>query len=287
MLAVGAEEKKKLYILGGLLAALGVVAVVLFNPFGGKQNSTPAAPPPEPGGAPKEPPKEAPKAPAPPGPAGAPAPAAAPAEGGGGGATASAAAAPQINPIRTREDPFQPFYTTPLLPTPTPVPLPPISIAPPSVSPMSLPSPGMQANSMPRTALISLPAPVIHRRSGPASGAVMPPPRPTGEIGVIPRSPNKRLSGVIIGDGVRALLEYPSGEETVTRVVQPGDEVDGIKILNIERFVEGGRTITRMYVMEDNRESYVDLRAAPQQTTAAGGAEGGGPTRGGRPPGPP
>ena len=102
------------------------------------------------------------------------------------------------------------------------------------------------------------------------------------------RSANKRLSGVIIGDSVRALLEITVGdaaaggghgqdggadggaaETTVVRVVQPGDEVDGIKILRIERVYEGGRQITRMFVREGNEERFVDLRPSPTPPVAA------------------
>jgi hypothetical protein len=54
--------------------------------------------------------------------------------------------------------------------------------------------------------------------------------------------------------------------------VQPGDEVDGITVLNIQRFNDGTRTITRMIIRENGEERSVDLRAAP--TGGAGGAGG-------------
>jgi hypothetical protein len=89
------------------------------------------------------------------------------------------------------------------------------------------------------------------------------------------------LSGVIIGDSVRALLEISQGDNngtgmnTVTRIVQPGDEVDGIRVLRIERTTEGGRPVTRMYIRENGVESFVDLRPAPKAAGQGAGAPGG------------
>jgi hypothetical protein len=103
--------------------------------------------------------------------------------------------------------------------------------------------------------------------SGPPNGSLSG--APTG----IARSSNKRLSGIIIGDGVRALLEIGSGEEKVTRIVQPGDEVDGILVVRIERSTEGGRTTTRMVIREGNEERYVDLQPSTEAKTPAGGAD--------------
>lgn len=72
------------------------------------------------------------------------------------------------------------------------------------------------------------------------------------------------------------------GAQVITRVVQPGDEVDGIKILRINREFENGRPVTRMYIREGDQERYVDLRPAP--APPAGGGEGfeGGSPGGGR-----
>lgn len=81
---------------------------------------------------------------------------------------------------------------------------------------------------------------------------------------------DKRLAGVIIGDGVRALLELPSGDQ---RVVQPGDEVEGIRVLNIERFRQGDRTVSRMLIRDtDGSQKYVELKASPNPP--GGGGEG-------------
>jgi hypothetical protein len=95
-------------------------------------------------------------------------------------------------------------------------------------------------------------------------------------VGEVGPAYNKRLSGVIIGDGVRALLEINKGDTIVTRVVQPGDEVDGILVLSIQRVTVGNQTITRMLVRENGEEKYVDLKPSDVKTTQPnGGAPGG------------
>jgi hypothetical protein len=92
-----------------------------------------------------------------------------------------------------------------------------------------------------------------------------------GGSGVPSPSTDKRLSGVIIADGVRALLEIQGPDGPITRVVQPGDEVDGITVLSIQRYNDGTKTVTRMLIRENGEERTVDLRAAPQLTTTPGG----------------
>lgn len=139
-------------------------------------------------------------------------------------------------------------------------------------------------------------------------------PGPRFAIGVAPRgqvdattaarSPNKRLAGVIIGDGVSALLEITVGDtssgeggsggsggsgsggsgsgesgasaQVITRVVQPGDDVDGIKILKINREFDNGRPVTRMYIRENGQDRYIDLRPSPTPPTTGGFGEGSG-----------
>lgn len=91
-------------------------------------------------------------------------------------------------------------------------------------------------------------------------------------------SPNKRISGVIIGDSVRALLEI---EGQPARIVQPGDEIDGIRILRIERITQAGRPVTRLIIRENGEERSVVLKSAPRD--AAGGGVGGIGRPGGRP----
>ena len=86
---------------------------------------------------------------------------------------------------------------------------------------------------------------------------------------------NKRLSGVVIGNGVRAILEISGGATPKTYVVQPGDVVEGITVLSISRFNEGGNQVTRMLIRENGGERYVDLKPGPPRTAA--GAEGGAP----------
>jgi hypothetical protein len=110
--------------------------------------------------------------------------------------------------------------------------------------------------------------PQYRPRTAPRLG---PPQMAQGENGgAATRSPNKRIAGVIIGDSVRALIEISEADQTITRVVQPGDEVEGIKILRIERITENDTLVTRMTVLENGQERYFDLRPSPNQ--AAGGA---------------
>lgn len=309
-MALGPEEKKKVYVLLGLFGLLGgVVAVV--DPFGFRSSSSTsdlAIPTPIGGespapGAAANATNTAPAAGQPA--AGQPAnggaaagqPAGAPAAGsvaGGAGATgapktilASTRALPApgvgLQLANARPDPFQPFYRKPppvLPPPPPPVVLPPLSIpraddgnlAP--FDPRGSRLPGISGagnGSVSRLALANLP-PV--RISSVQGGSVtpriaQPPALSTGGSALASPSGNKRLSGVIIGDSVRALLEITDADGTTTRVVQPGDEVSGIQILRIERTTENGRTQTRMYIREDGEERYVDLRASPNPPAAA------------------
>lgn len=287
-MAIGAEEKKKLFVLGGLLAAIMVVVVVLYVPKGGSTSddtggATPA------GKDEKTPPKTE-GAPPAAGAAGAPGAAASGEAGGTGGTGAgNISAASLVSVSNFRNDPFEPVPLPPPLPTPPPPPPPPgpVNIQPPRVvlsgpgdSDVNLPpfSPNGSSSTFGRssaTILRDLP-PVQIRRAQLTSNAprVIVPPGGQGSSSA-GRSPGKRLSGVIIGDSVRAILEISDGETTVSRNVQPGDEVDGIRILRIERITEGGRPVTRMFIRENGEERFVDLRPAPQQT-GEGGAAGGG-----------
>lgn len=265
----GDKEKKNLMILGGLLVAIAVVVMVLYNPFGGggsdvedSASPTPApasgasAPEPSPGGGPG----------AAPGDAAAPAPSTPAAAGG-----ITAASLVSLGDYRT--DPFEQFVLPQPPPPPPPVPIPaPVEIMPPASGGYEVGLPPMGVGNKRDNILVSLP-PITPRRVVTAPTAprsfVLP---GSGGSGSIFRAQNKRLSGVIIGDSVRALLEVKVGDKTTTRVVQPGDEVDGIRILRLERVVEAGQTVTRLVVRENNQEQYVELRPAPQQQQ--GGAEG-------------
>lgn len=287
-LAIGADDKKKIYVLGGLLAAIGVVVVVLYVPRGGsKTKPTPAATPT---------PTTVAQTPATPGADGAPA--------GASAAPGSINAASLVSIESFRNDPFAPFARPPLprLPAPRPKPAPPapprpvvilppdqVEILPPGQSDsgggyssggMGLPPMdviGGRSTSSSRRALVDLPPVTLPTRSN-----IPRTPGPPGgqSAGGISASPNKRISGVIIGDSVRALLEITDGDIITTRIVQPGDEVDGIRILRIERITEGGRSITRMIIRENGEERSVDLKAAPKDATVAGiGGVGGLPGR--------
>lgn len=262
-LAIGDGEKKNLMILGGLLGLLAIVVLVLYNPFsgGGSGEEEPAPPTPA---------------------AGAPVPD--PAAGAGGvaaaGATPAAAPAGSISAASLaslgdyRVDPFERFALP--MPTPPPPPVeipPPVDILPPSaVGPGGIGLPPMSVGNSRSNILVDLP-PISPRRVVTAPTAprsfVLPGTQGTGGGSVL-RSQNKRLSGVVIGDSVRALLEVTVGDKVTTRVVQPGDEVDGITILRLERVVEAGQTVTRLVVRENNQEQYVELRPAPQQQQQGG-----------------
>jgi hypothetical protein len=306
MVAIGADEKQKLYILLGLAGVLGLLVIFVIKPFGGgaptdatlstaptatapvSQN---AVPPSTPGGAPG-------------GTEGAPAAAPAPA--------VTAGMTPQlIAAEKFRPDPFTPYYTgviaAPPLPPP-PTPAPPVPIPPPPV-PIPPPDEGTGGGVAP--------APLIpgwngggggdgtggvsgRRLSGSNLRVNLPPvtipqfaarttPRvvtPGGRVGSAPtltattRSPNKRIAGIIIGNSVRAVIEINDGTTTTTRIVQPGDELEDLKmkILRIERITENNATVTRMTVLEDGQERYFDLRPSPNpiQSTLPGGGPGGG-----------
>lgn len=283
--AIGADDKKKMYVLGGLLAAIGVVVVVLYVPRGkSKTATTPAATPT---------PMTVVKAPATPGENSAPASASA--------APGSINAASLVSIESFRNDPFAPFARPPLpvLPTPRPAPTPPppVIILPPDQVEILPPGQSDSGGGYPSGGIGLPPMDVIGGRSTPSSRRALvdlPPvtlptrsniprtPGPPGgqSAGGISASPNKRISGVIIGDSVRALLEITDGDIITTRIVQPGDEVDGIRILRIERVTEGGRSVTRMIIRENGEERSVDLKAAPTAATGAGvGGVGGLPGR--------
>lgn len=281
--AVGADEKKKLMFLGGLLAAIVVVVVVLYLPKG-KKTTTPPIPPapaagPEMAGAP---------------PGGLP--------GAGASMPKPVAAAPGGISVASlvsvegyRPDPFSNPLPPPPLPIPPPPPPKPVVLAP----PLDIAPPGGVGSepgiSLPPATLRTLGAQpisnlplIIPRRVAiaPTAPRLYAPPGGQSDGGGILTSQNKRLSGVIIGDSVRALLEISNGDgmPPTTRVVQPGDEVDGIRILRLERVSEGGRTVTRLIVRENNQEQYVELRPAPQQQNSGEGGLGlGGPSMPGMP----
>ena len=192
---------------------------------------------------------------------------------------------------RHRRDPFQPFVIVsdlpiPEPPPPAPTPRPPVPIPlPPADVSFSVPQPGGRTIDSIDQQPLNLPSVSIPRLNASVRSPrdPFPPPRAagaTGGSGEVQPSFDKRLSGVVISNGVRALLEITGGVEPKTYVVQPGDTVEGITILNIQRFSEGTRTITRMQVREGGQERYIDLKAGA--TRALGGA-GGLPGAGGFP----
>ena len=264
-LAIGADEKKKLYILGGLLAAIGVVVVVLYLPKGSKTARTPTATP--------TPAITVAQMPTTPG-AGA-------TGSGASGAVASAApgtvnAASLVSVSSFRDDPFAPF-ARPLLPALPPIKQPgPVEIPSPQqvdIMPDTdhgtggvLPPMGVGNGTASRRPLADMPPITIPTRANVPS--VPSPPSGGQSSSGVAESPNKRVSGVIIGDSVRALIEISDGDTKTTRIVQPGDEIDGIRILRIERASQAGRTVTRVIIRENGEERSIVLKPAPKEAAA-------------------
>jgi hypothetical protein len=268
-MAIGADDKKKLLVLGGFGIVLLLVIVFLFV-F--RKGSTPATtaeniPMMPPGG---------PGLPNGPG-GGQPMDTSAPAGGGGGGNVTAVSLASLSG---SRGDPFTPEYVIPPPPPPPPVPLPmPEALPTPQPNyPAGLP-PAFIAANKPSTVLMGLPPIEIPRM---AHGATKPQqfeaPKQAGGSPLATPSFNKRLSGVIIGDSVHALLEISNASGTQTYVVQPGDTIAGIRILGIQRVEVGGRTVPRMLISENGEQKYVELRSAfnPQTDQQPGGGEPGG-----------
>ena len=194
-----------------------------------------------------------------------------------------------------RRDPFQPFFIIPTpspplpppppVPTPTPIPRP---VQIPQIDPVDIPRPGggfggaapgfavpgINGSGASEGPLI-LPVVVIPRLNSTklAPTNAFPPPRSSSGDGSGTASPSfdKRLSGVVIGNGVRAILEISGGLVPKTYVVQPGDVVEGITILNIRRYNESGTQVTRMLIRENGGERTVDLKPGPPRTSLGGG----------------
>ncbi|HEX8833858.1 MAG TPA: hypothetical protein VF719_06640, partial [Abditibacteriaceae bacterium] len=277
MVALGADDKKKIYVLLGLAGLLGVVLVIV-KPFGGGSGSggttvpaasnTTAAETGKPagtseGGAGSDGASTD----------GAPAGDAAAASSAGTPVAGGAPGAQLIAVERFRPDPFKPYYTPVIQPPPAPPPPPripdPLDIPRPGgngngdggLAPLSIVSARSFGGESSSGALVGLPPvgiPQYRPRTAPSVG---PPPVVSSEGGGrnALRSPNKRVAGVIIGDSVRALIELSDGTQTITRVVQPGDEVEGIRILRIERVTENDTLVTRMTVLENGQERFFDL----------------------------
>ncbi len=304
-MAMGPEDKKKVYAFGGLAGLLGIVGLIVWHPWAGSgtadtaaSTSTPStltASAPGAGALPGSPPSAA--------------------AGSGGlsgagspgseGTAGAGGAAPQLVAVAAeqfRDDPFVPFYTvppTPLPPLPTPrprataTPIPPVLILPipgetRSEAATELPSiPGGNTRS---TVLAGLPSARISRLvNAPTAPRVQAPPVSPGGTdasGNLERSPNKRLAGVAIGDSVRALLEVQdaSSGEFRTYIVQPGQRIDAenLQVLRIERTTEGGQTRVRMIVRENGQIRVIDLREGqrPDIVTAGAGAGGEGSAAG-------
>jgi len=192
---------------------------------------------------------------------------------------------------KARVDPFEPvlLYPPALPPLPPAPPAPRIKPTPP---PVTLPSPSdfsgnrVVTISDPRVqAEVSQPlglgSPTIKRTSDGAPRDAFPPARTSGVAGeggagAPQASYDKRLAGVIIGDGVHALLEITANGQVTTQVVQPGDEVNGVRVLSIERFRDGERTVTRMLVRDTNgTQQYVELKPSAQPPAGGVGGPGG------------
>lgn len=258
-MAIDADDKKKLIALGGLAAVVLLILIYLF--FFRGDSSTDVAE------APLTPPPGMPGGPGMPGDPGMPgeAPSEAPAASAGGTVTAVSLAS--LGEHRT--DPFTPQYILPPSPPPPPLQLPrPEALPTPSGGyaglPPAYPIGGYPATgNNPSTVMVGLPPIIIPRiKTVPTSPQEFEAPKIAGSSPLASPSSNKRLSGVIIGDSVHALLEVSNASGTETYVVQPGDTVAGIMILGIRRVEMGGKTVPRMLIRENGQERYVDLRAS-------------------------
>lgn len=264
MSKIGDDDKKKLIALGGLVVVLVLVMLYLFVFRKGSSTTTTAESVPPPG------------VPVNPGDPGAEQPAAAPAPALAGGAGGNITAVSLASLSGSRDDFFTPEYVIPPPPPPPPVPLPmPEALPSPQPSyPAGLP-PAIVAANKPSTVMVGLP-PITIRRLGriPSKPQQFQAPKHVGGTQLATPSFNKRLSGVIIGDSVHALLEVSNASGTQTYVVQPGDTVVGIRILGIQRVQVGGKTVPRMLISENGEEKYVELRSAfnPQTDQQPGGA---------------
>jgi hypothetical protein len=267
-LAIGADDKKKLVALGGLVV---VVILVMLYLFVFRKGTSPATTTQIPNSPSLQGPMDAAGAPGAPAAADASAPA-----GGGAGGNVTAVSLASLSGPRT--DPFTPQYIVPPPPPPPPVSLP---MPEPLPSPQAnyavgLP-PAYVAGNNPSTALVGLPPIMIPRlEHAPSKPQQFQAPKQVGGTPLATPSFNKRLSGVIIGDSVHALLEISNASGTQTYVVQPGDTVAGIRILGIQRVEVGGRTVPRMLINENGEEKYVELRPAfnPQTDQQPGGGMG-------------
>jgi len=247
MSKISEDDKKKLVALGGLVVLL---ALVMFFLFRSRKTSTTTA---------ETPPASVmpPDAPGMPGAADTNAPA-----GGGAGGNVTAVSLASLS--GPRADPFTPEYIIPPPPPPPPVPLPmPEALPSPQPNyPAGLPPAFIAANN-PSTVLQGLPPITIPRMAHlPTKPQQFQAPKQAGGTQLATPSFNKRLSGVIIGDSVHALLEVSNASGTQTYVVQPGDTIAGIRILGIQRVEVGGKTVPRMLISENGEEKYVELRPA-------------------------
>lgn len=293
-----AEDKKKLYLLGGLAGTLGVLGVVfvILPLFRGAPaddgevsnavnmatanvpRATSTSTPPPNGLTMGRPVSTS---------------AASSSSGGGssaGGSSADQIFAPQLIGVgRPRTDPFAPEEVVPAL-APTPVPTPRVEVrvtmeplAPLVLNPytptyesttVSLPSgvgPSVATGvngtgsadsrilqTLPPAMIFGATARIAPRSLPNIGGLTVAAP---GAQANIVNADDKRVAGVIIGDSIRALIEYQENGQTVSRVVQPGDNVGGMEILSIGRVSEGGQQLVRVTVRENGQEKYFDLKS--------------------------
>lgn len=272
-ITLSADDKKKAYLLGAVLGVLGLVGIVVFvKPFGGSNNAdtanvvatNTASMQPTPGGNIVSPPGV---------------------NRTKFGATTTAVSTtqtagsvpltPQIPGIgRTRNDPFQPEIIPALPPAllprrrvlvPVPVSLPRYNNPADGfgLPPASVSSDGPSA--LQRTLFLP-PATIFGgtQRTAPPDDLRFPGGLDVGAPGADTQatsSTGKRVAGVILGDSIRALIEYQENGQTVSKVVQPGDEVGGMKILSIQRVKVGDAYMVRVTVRENGQEEFFELGA--------------------------
>jgi len=107
-----------------------------------------------------------------------------------------------------------------------------------------------------------------------------PPPRFANAIPPVVESRELRLSGILLNGSLYVILEILSTDGTSLPrgyVVKPGDEVEGIRVMKIERYRENDQLVTRATVRTpDRQEKHVYLRAGAPDPAAQGGDPSGG-----------
>lgn len=255
------EKKKQAAVLGGLVGAFLLIQVIL-DPFGIIRGSGGEVAPPTPAGGTAPDPNAV--------PAGMPTP---PTDDSGApGGTMGAGPAPDGSTGAPAPE-ATPQPTGPKESGPSQLPTRPDPMAPlnPPLSLVSAQQPwtGATIGGIP---------PLSY--SGVMPRVISPPPPPVfaGTRPPVVESRELRLSGILLNGSLYVILEIlPLDGNSLPRgyVVKPGDEVEGVRVVKIERYREKDELITRALVRTAGEERHVYLRPGPPPA-AAGGAGGAG-----------